>query len=80
MTNGGQSPRYKSPGRKGNYQNTDVQANTQITNINQNSIQVKIHPGDKHEIIRLQAKLKELRKGNISSTDMFGPIMANGQQ
>jgi hypothetical protein len=79
MTNGGSSPRYKSPGKRVNYQHSEVHTNTQITNINQNSIQVKIHPGDKHEIIRLQAKLKELRKGNISSTDMFGPIMASGQ-
>ena len=34
---------------------------------------MKIMP---NEILRIQAKLRDLRAGNISSNDMFGPIIS----
>ena len=44
-----------------------------VQNINANHVQMKIMP---NEILRIQGKLKDLRAGNISSNEMFGPIVS----
>jgi hypothetical protein len=44
-----------------------------VANINANHVQMKIMP---NEILRIYSKLREFRAGNISSNDMFGPIIS----